>query len=224
MSALFGSGPLEPHLGMMLLRRGGQKISARKFRLYVCACCRRAAHLLTDERGRTALELAEQAADGKAKRKQLGPAVAAVYDALAQLTGSREDVHPYQAALFAVAQAAAPKTFNWGMAWRAAATASGAVAGHIAPVTSPAFNDSVVAEHQAQAEVFWHIIGNPAKALPPLPSAVSGLAESVYASEGSHFALCDALVEAGVTDLAAHFREPYHPKGCWALDLLLGRS
>jgi hypothetical protein len=38
------------------------------------------------------------------------------------------------------------------------------------------------------------------------------------------FALHDALLEAGHPDLAAHFQaEQWHPKGCWVVDLLLGR-
>jgi hypothetical protein len=31
------------------------------------------------------------------------------------------------------------------------------------------------------------------------------------------------LLEAGHAELAAHFQERDHPKGCWALDLILGK-
>jgi hypothetical protein len=50
------------------------------------------------------------------------------------------------------------------------------------------------------------------------------LAEALYAGADCGFALHDALLEIGYTDLAEHFREPCHPKGCWAVDLILGRS
>jgi hypothetical protein len=38
------------------------------------------------------------------------------------------------------------------------------------------------------------------------------------------FALHDALLEAGCGELADHFTEPRHPKGCWALDVILGKE
>jgi hypothetical protein len=38
------------------------------------------------------------------------------------------------------------------------------------------------------------------------------------------FALHDALLESGFPDLAAHFmEEQFHPKGCWAVDMILGK-
>lgn len=55
-------------------------------------------------------------------------------------------------------------------------------------------------------------------------SCVIQVATSLYAGDPCHFALHDALLDAGHAELAEHFREPYHPKGCWALDLLLGKS
>src|SRR5262249_12270830 len=43
----------------------------RKLRLFVCASCRRIWHLLTDGRSRTALQVAEQYADGLVTRQEL---------------------------------------------------------------------------------------------------------------------------------------------------------
>jgi hypothetical protein len=73
-----------------------------------------------------------------------------------------------------------------------------------------------------------HIIGNPFRPYPApahWPAAVIQLAEALYAGEDCGFALHDALVEAGHAELAEHFRHAqWHPKGCWVVDLILGKK
>jgi hypothetical protein len=73
-----------------------------------------------------------------------------------------------------------------------------------------------------------HISGNPFRPYPSppsWPSTVVQLAESLYAGEDCAFALHDALLEAGHAELAEHFREERsHPKGCWVVDLILGKK
>lgn len=51
------------------------------------------------------------------------------------------------------------------------------------------------------------------------------LAEALYAGEDCAFALSDLLEETEQATLADHFRrEVNHPRGCWAVDVLLGKS
>ncbi len=81
------------------------------------------------------------------------------------------------------------------------------------------------------------IFGNPFQPPPSLPSAVlkwnNGtvyrLAEAVYQDRAFDRLpiLADALLDAGCEDedLMAHCREPGpHVRGCWAVDLLLGKK
>ncbi len=96
-------------------------------------------------------------------------------------------------------------------------------------------------------DVLREIFGNPSRRLTPVPSwqgggvvqpdgrtvlftdAVKGIAEAVHVTGdfGRLPILADALEEAGVTDeaLLAHCRDGGpHLRGCWALDVVRGRS
>jgi hypothetical protein len=56
------------------------------------------------------------------------------------------------------------------------------------------------------------------------PSSVAALAAALYDGEDCSYALADALMEAGHVELAEYFQEPGHPKGCWAVDAILGKQ
>jgi hypothetical protein len=58
----------------------------------------------------------------------------------------------------------------------------------------------------------------------PFPPTACRLAECLYAGEPCAFALHDVLLESGYPVLAGHFAAAEHPKGCWALDLILGKQ
>ena len=88
------------------------------------------------------------------------------------------------------------------------------------------------------------IFGNPFHPSPPLPAAILArndgtirrLAEGIYEErqmpertlDTARLAvLADALEEAGCTnaDILAHCRQPgEHVRGCWVLDLILGKE
>jgi len=177
----------------------GDRVSARKLRLFACACCRRIWPLLPDEQSRQAIETAERFADGLATKEELR----AAREAAARAPES------------AAAQVAA-RDARWAATW-AAAGASRIAAWAVAKNS----------ERQEQPGLLREIVGNPFQepAPPgPLTPEVTRLAQALYEGHGDHFALCDALADAGAADLAEHFGTPDHPRGCWALDLLLGKQ
>jgi hypothetical protein len=67
---------------MLLFLWTSGKASARKLRLFGCACCRRIWRLLTDEPMREAVEVAEWYADGLVSKNEMAVAAAAAYRAV----------------------------------------------------------------------------------------------------------------------------------------------
>jgi hypothetical protein len=83
-------------------------------------------------------------------------------------------------------------------------------------------------EWQGFVPLLRHVVGNPFQLYPTCdhwPVIVVQLALAVYDGQDCSFALHDALIEAGHEELADRFRqEQHHPKGCWALDVILMKS
>jgi hypothetical protein len=188
--------------------RQGRQPGARKLRLFACACCRRAWPAITDERSRSAVEVAERYADRRASRQELARAFVA----------AKAAAHLGNAA-FAAAAVCAPK----GNTDR--------VAGQAALAGDPR---RWAAERAEQADLVRDLFGNPfrpAPVLDPTWSAgpVSELARTIYEERSFDRLplLADALEAAGCAGAAllTHLRAPGpHARGCWALDLLLGKE
>jgi hypothetical protein len=193
-------------------------VSARKLRLFACACCRRYWDLLADERSRRAVEVAERFADGTATEEELAQA-----HSLAQR--ARDDA--YVNGSPRLADKAFVKTLM------STARVCQPSAAHAAAYAAawPGVPDS----HAPEADLLHDIFGNPFRSVSLTPSwltwnggVVVRVARSIY--ETSRFedlpVLADALEEAGCTDadLLAHCRGAgEHVRGCWALSLLLGK-
>lgn len=210
-----------------LSRAHRRKTTRRKLRLFGCACVRRIWPLL-DTQFREAVILAERFADrlidsrrrqqayddaSKAIRDwQRSPEPWAGYAARATLSLLTEGAH---GAAYSAANEA-----EWAHAWSEHPHSLRGV-GELQQRAS----DS---EKLAQAFLVRHIFGNPFRPAPApesWPAAVTQLADAIYNGEGCGFALHDALLDAGHPDLAEHFRdEQAHPKGCWVVDLLLGKG
>jgi hypothetical protein len=120
-----------------------------------------------------------------------------------------------------------------------AASTARAVAVSTAATASDAdgWDEAISKERQAQCDLLRCLFGNPFRPPPRIDPAwrvrndgtVKKLAEAIY--QGRSFdrlpILADALEDAGCDDAAllGHLRAPGpHVKGCWALDLILGKQ
>ena len=206
------------------------KATDRQFRLYACGCCRRIWHLLRDARSRNLVEVAERYAD-----EPTDLALATLRDAreAGEQAISRFAAHDGQADALAASVAAlgvAEANVARGAA-QVAERAAEAVSYYAVRQRSWPDLDSAKkarlaakgAERAEQADLLRHIIGNPFRPAPtfrPWPAIVLPLAQALYRGEDCLFALHDALLEAGCTEMAVHFAQEEHPKGCWLLDLI----
>ncbi|MBY0524953.1 MAG: hypothetical protein K2R98_16225 [Gemmataceae bacterium] len=195
------------------------KLSERKARLFAAAVCRLVWPLLTDERNRAAVEVAERYADGTATARQIAAAHTAAAEAL-NATRQHSNWAPY----WTTSNRAASTVFDVCVGAVEAACRA-AIADRADRVA--AYNEAQSAGCSEQAALLRHIVGNPFRRLVPpdhWPSAIPALAQALYNGEDCAFALHDALLDAGHADLAMHFQERAHPRGCWALDAILGRQ
>lgn len=223
---------LEPMLKFL-----SKRSSDRKLRLFACACCRRIGRFLTQTDARTAVEAGERLADGKAKETELKKARA--LDAWKLTAGHRpNDAYRHAAdaaretslffcntkmaadhcVLAVVADAHHAKRAEWEAACKVGKSAA----------LKREFENVHWDEVAAQTMLLRHIIGNPLRpyaAPASWPAAVVELAQALYDGAGDRLILADALEEGGHTDLAKHFRaEDWHPKGCWVVDMVLGKA
>jgi hypothetical protein len=203
----------------------------RKRRLFACACCRRVWDLMTDERSRRAVVVSEMFADGLASREELAianrEARQVSTDADATVVRYPVVVRNQQWRNYRVAQSAsfASDSRNTTIAFMPAADAL--------------FVSSLMDirnEFQGQANVVRDIFGNPFRPVAVDPAwltwnhaTVPAIARHVYDDRAFHDLpiLADALEDAGCTDpdILAHCRAGgEHVRGCWVVDLILGKS
>jgi hypothetical protein len=217
------------------------RASERKPRLFACACCRAVWPCLTDERGRRAVEAAERFADGGATAQEMLAAAhgagTAEYDATADSGGEDEGAqgrsHAMAAAYWAAASPeTAARAASWGgcPAALAADSAASAAAWGLLDAES---DREWVRVRAAQARLARCVFGSPRRPVSPDASRLGGaarrLAQAAYDERafGHLPVLADALEDAGCTDgdLLGHLRGPGpHARGCWALDLVLGKE
>lgn len=212
----------------------------RKPRLFACACVRQAWHLLTDERSRKAVGVAENYVDRQATTEELSAARVAAWAAARDATGN---------AAGAAARSAARATARYAAryaAWDAARGAARGAARDAARAAAwdvvrdaardAAWNAAVTAAGAQQAHILRDVVGNPWQLVPAIAVSpvVHGLARATYADHNETgllapdrlAVLADALEEAGCDYRPAldHLRAPGpHVRGCWVLDVILDK-
>jgi hypothetical protein len=209
--------------------------SHRKLRLFACACCRRGCNLSHGGPIRDAVETSERYADGLAT---VGELRAAAERCRAWLGGSH---------LAAGAWVASPGVWE-AVFFEADVNGRRVAAGwHNGDLPDPPpdaalFSSRLAREQEAQTSLLRDIIG-PLRPSPRIPASAfswnDGCAVKVATAayderrpdgtvDGDRLAvLADALEEAGCTDAAilSHCRGPGpHVRGCWAVDMLLGKE
>jgi hypothetical protein len=218
-------------------------VGDRKLRLFACACCRRIWDVLDDPRSRLAVETAERFADGLVRSEDLEAArTAALAVEEAARTAHAGAADNAFAQRFFASRAAHEVIYppesreeyqhfilTCGRITEACLCA--AEARHPAPDGDPSVELAVQCGllrcivgwspfrpvHLDLAWMAWQA-GNLLK-----------MAQSIYDSQSFEDIpiLADALEEAGCTneDILSHCRQPgEHARGCWALDLILGKS
>jgi hypothetical protein len=197
--------------------RTDDSTSRRRLRLFACACCRRAWSLIIDDDFRRAVELSEAFADNRT------------------VPG---DLETFRLDLLRRRQRASPETLlAIGVTELVAFTAASscinpAVTTVAGAETSMEYSRAMDAELRLQCDYLRDIFGNPFhRRTEPWPHSLSVQSMANAAYEDLSFAnlpiLADALEEAGCTDaeILTHCRGPGpHVRGCWVVDLILGKS
>jgi hypothetical protein len=205
----------DPHMMLELL---GDSVSDRKQWLAACACCRRIPGFLESEAGRKCVEVVEEFADGQAPEEEL----AGLED------DERWDIRWYR---------------NWpgSSLDRAIGCYVDSRWDLLRPGATPEEQAEALGRANAEATALLRdVFGNPLRrvAVDPawLSATVVSLAEAAYEErirpEGELdpvrlALLADALEEAGCADtnILTHLRGPGpHVRGCWVVDLILGKS
>jgi hypothetical protein len=225
-------GAIEPNQMLRFLRDAA---SARKLRLFAVACFHRLQPKHAANFDTRQVDAIEGLAEGKLS---LDESVAAYQVAAAVPHGPHSTQAFYGRFV--------PYALN-DSAWEAAHRASAAVCVWVVwrarrtPPDRPSSEESGtfarLAERTAHAALLRDIVGSPFARAPRIApaivawnsGAVSSLAATIYAERSFDRLplLADALEDAGCTDaeLLGHLRGPGpHVRGCWAVDLVIGKS
>jgi hypothetical protein len=214
------------------------KATDRKLRLFGVACWRRASHLMESERQRRAVEVAERYADGLASLPELAAVRGAALGVAAGRgwTAATAAVRAVRGLTRLAEQAAVGPSV-----WRVS-MAGGSLTLVRDPVR-PEIDMQVAASEAVWTQQRWDQSARLRDIFGPLPfrpvtvhtdvlawndRLVPRLAQAIYEERrwGDMPVLADALLDAGCDndEIVAHCRAGgEHIRGCWVLDLCLGK-
>ena len=205
----------------------------RKLRLFAVACCHRIGRLLTDQRSRDGLAFLERYLERQATEEDRRE----IANSSAKVTWDYESVRDGRLeAATAVYRAIDDIMDEFTDAWEVAEGAADAVGlVEYAPNEDyPLYIRSKEAEEAQQTALVREIFGNPFRPVAFSEqwrtSDVMLLARGIYEEKAFDRMpiLADALQDAGcdADALLAHLRDTSapHVRGCWALDLVLGKE
>jgi hypothetical protein len=193
--------------------------SYRKRLLFGVACCRRVWHQLQDARSHRVIEVAERFVDGSSTEEEME---AARSDAALVFQKRDYERMSWAASLAAMA------------AWLASYGSPRATAR--AAAASQTWTQGHESEEGPQCDLIREVFGNPFRPVTFDPAwlswhdgAIPKLAQAIYCERGFERLpdLGRALEDAGCTDsdILNHCRQPgVHVRGCWVVDLLLGKE
>jgi hypothetical protein len=210
------------------------KASERKLRLIACGCARRSWGLFRYRTPREAVELAERLVDGKATAEEAAEMMERANASAGAAPMFEQPAYMAAAATLDESPLAASRNVCELARQQAAREAAYEVPpGHDEARATELASD---AEAHALARLVREVIGNPFRLVVINPfwlhasNGIVGSLARLFDEEGRFGELpflADALQDVGCSDeaLLGHLREPLgHVRGCWALDLLLGRS
>ncbi len=196
--------------------------SERKRRLLACACARRVLDLVPDGRYLDAVVTAERHADGAATQDEVRAARRLITRLLKDQQFTEAGNHAATAALATLSGKGVDAVH--GLESAAAARAAEA---------RPRWDAGLGKETRAQCQLARDVFANPFRPVTFSPSwhtsTAVALASQMYESRdfGPMPILADALQDAGCDDVQvlAHCRgDAPHVRGCWVVDLVLGKA
>jgi hypothetical protein len=215
----------EDPVRMLEFLRG--KVSERKLRLFACACYRRFhEHFVPDDDGDGlfAVELAEAYADGDATAADLAEVRGEIVECLWDAQSSCVVRHRVAECATVVPLGDVTRVADAFILWLEA------------NVDESEVDKDTREEHAYQAVTLRDLFGNPFRPTAAKPAwltwnsgTVTKLARDLYDARAFDRLplLADALEDAGCSDaeILGHLRSPGpHVRGCWAVDLVLGKA
>ncbi len=224
----------DPTLMLEHLWTGGEA-SDRKLRLFAVACCRRLAHLPTDERSQLALAISERFADGLATPTELDEAYERANVVIEDMWNASNNSWDVETTAFAARDACWVEGQDGVVYATSISQSLVRFARLLTPLTTRKTAQKV--ERRTQCRILRDLFGprlfRPVALDPTWGTWENGtivkLAKVIYDERafGHLPILTDALEEAGCTnaDILDHLRgQGPHVRGCWPLDLLLRKE